>query len=300
MHTTRLLAIMQGLLVTLIWSSSYVFSKYGLGYVGPFTIMGLQYLIAFAVLAPLIAQRGATLRRLPKPIWHRLLLMGVFAYPIGNGAMVWGLQYVPAATGAIMMSLSPLLVLVGGTLWLHEKPSAMQTLGAVVVVGGSLLFFSPGAQAAGEPIGLLAVTAAVFGYMLFSLLGRGIARAGDADTLTLTAVPILIGGVVLLILAMLFEDFPPTTWQGWAVIVWLALVDTALAYILYYRALKTLTALEINVLISLAPLGTAIFGWLLLNEALFFVQIGGMLLILLGVFVVQQSGAHELPESQAT
>ncbi len=300
MYRARLLAILQGLLVTVIWSSSYVFSKYGLGYVGPFTIMGLQYLIAFGVLAPLIAQRKQALRAIPRPTWHRLLLMGVFAYPLGNGAMVWGLQYVPAATGAIMMSLSPLLVLVGGVFWLHEKPSTWQTLGVLVVVGGSLMFFSPGAHAAGEPIGLAAVTAAVFGYMVFSLLGRDIARDGDADTLTLTAVPILVGGLVLLALAVLFEDFPPRTWQGWAVILWLALIDTALAYLLYYRALRTLTALEVNVLISLAPLGTALFGWLLLNEALFFVQIAGMLLVLLGVVVVQHAGGEALRKAHSS
>ena len=75
--------------------------------------------------------------------------------------------------------------------------------------------------------------------------------------------------------------------SGLGIILWLALVNTALAYVLYNRALRVLTALEINMLLNLSPLGTAAFAWALLGEQLSAVQIAGMLIVILGVTLVQ-------------
>ena len=61
-----------------------------------------------------------------------------------------------------------------------------------------------------------------------------------------------------------------------------------LAYVLYNHSLQTLTALEMNVMLNLTPLGTALLAWWLLGEKLGFVQIIGMVIMIVGVVFVQR------------
>ena len=57
---------------------------------------------------------------------------------------------------------------------------------------------------------------------------------------------------------------------------------------LYNHSLQVLTALEMNVMLNLSPLGTAALAWLLLDERLSFIQIVGMFTTIIGVVLVQR------------
>jgi drug/metabolite transporter (DMT)-like permease len=71
-------------------------------------------------------------------------------------------------------------------------------------------------------------------------------------------------------------------------LLWLALANTAVAYTLYNHSLRILTALEMNVMLNLSPLGTALLAWLLLGERVTFIQVVGMVVLIIGVVLVQQ------------
>jgi len=129
------IAILEALLVNIIWASSFIFVKLLLKDLGPLTIGGLRYFIGFLVLLPFMLRRGR-LSILSHSTWQRLLLIGVSAYTIGNGAMFWALKYLPATTVSFMMSIITLLVLFGGILWLKEIPTWLQTIGILVTLGG--------------------------------------------------------------------------------------------------------------------------------------------------------------------
>jgi drug/metabolite transporter (DMT)-like permease len=278
-----------GLLVSLIWASSFVIIKVGLAHTGPLTLAGLRYFSAFLLLLPLLAlNRGLT--RNPAPgQWARLFLMGLFAYPLSNGALFWGLQYVPATTGAFLHSLLPLPTLFLAVLWLREVPSGFQVAGLVVALAGSSLFFSPG-LGAGDPLAIVVVLLGVLAFAVFTVLSRGVLMAGRVATLPLTALPLGFGGGLLLLAALPLEGTPPSL-AGWMAVLWLAVVNTALAYGLYNWSLRTLTALESNVLLSLSPLATALLSSLFLSEGVTALQVIGLLVAMLGVLMVQRRRA---------
>ena len=125
-------------------------------------------------------------------------------------------------------------------------------------------------------------------------MGRGVARKQEVDTLALTAVPLAIGGVILLIIAGLLEGWPVLPLAAWGIILTLAVINTALAYMLYNQALQSLTALEMNMLLNLSPLVTAVFAWLLLRETLNKLQVVGMVVVIVGVVVVQAGRRHSV------
>lgn len=286
--SSRFFAIIESLLVTLIWGSSFIFVKVGLGYLGPLTMAGLRYFSAFVILLPFIVRKSKTLRSIPGRSWVHLFLIGLSGYTIGNGALFWGLRYLPTTTVSFLMSVTPLLILFAGVLWLREVPTRWQVIGVVVSLIGSGLFFSKGLEA-GEPLGVLIVFVGLFNFALFGILGRSAARERQLDTLVLTALPLAMGGGILLLVALPIEGVPKFTLTALGIVLWLAVVNTALAYMLYNHSLRILSALEMNIMLNLAPLVTAFLAWLLLDERLDRLQVGGILTVILGVILVQQA-----------
>jgi len=293
----RIVAIGESFLATTIWASSFVFVKIGLEYMGPLTIAGFRYFLAFLVLLPFLIRKGTISKPISRGIWLRLFAIGISAYTVGNGALFWGLKYLPATTVSFLMSLSPLLILIGGAVWLKEIPTRWQVVGIVVSLLGSVLFFSSGLKS-GEPAGIIIVIVGLIGFMLFGILGREIAKVKQLDTITLTTIPLAIGGGFLLLIAFPLEGMPLLSTKSILIVLWLAIVNTALAYVLYNHSLQTLTALETNVMLNLTPLGTALLAWWLLDERLGFVQIIGMVVMIIGVIFVQRT--HNNQSEKAT
>ena len=124
-------------------------------------------------------------------------------------------------------------------------------------------------------------------FAVFSILGREAARGRLVDTLPLTALPLGFGGGLLLLLAFSLEGVPTLSLAGWPIVLWLAVINTAFAQLLYNRSLQVLTALELNVLLNLIPLETALLASFLLGERVTPFQVMGMVMVILGVAVVQ-------------
>ena len=98
----RKLAIMEALLVTVIWSSSFVIVKIGLETLGPLTIAGLRYSLGALALLPLFLFNRPERKPISGNLWLRLIVIGISSYTIGNGALFWGLKYIPATTGSFL------------------------------------------------------------------------------------------------------------------------------------------------------------------------------------------------------
>jgi len=290
--TLRYAAISEAVLATAIWASSLVLVKIVLPHMGPLTIAALRYSLAFFLLLPfIVARKRKGMLTVSSRLWIRLFVIGISAYAIGNGALFWGLKYLPATTVSLLMSICPFLILLAGTIWLKEVPTRRQLAGVIIALFGSALFFSPGLRP-GESPGIAIVAVGLVGFTAFGILGREIARDKQIDTLSLTAIPLGFGGGVLLLVAFLLEGLPSPTPIAWGLVLWLATVNTAAGYALYNHSLQILTALEMNIILNLAPLGTAVLAWLFLGETLASIQVVGMATVIIGVLLVQRVRAH--------
>lgn len=287
-------ALAAALTVTVLWSSSWVIIRVGLRQdrLPPLTFAGLRYATAAAALWPAVAlnrtARGQLARLSLRRAGH-LALLGLVFYALTQGAQFVAIDSQPVATTSLFLTLTPLLVgLTSGRL-LSERPGRAQAAAAALVPAGAAAYFT--GMLGATPTGLAACTVALAANAGAALMGRNVNRGADISPLVTTTVSMTIGAVVLLAVGVGVEGWPAMSGQSLAIIGWLAIVNTAVAFTLWNFSLRHLTAGESAVVNNAMLPQIGLLGWLFLGEVPGPWQWAGMLLILAGVVI----GQHRLP-----
>jgi probable blue pigment (indigoidine) exporter len=277
------LPLLEALVVAAVWSASPILVQLVLRELSPFQVAGIRYFGAFLALLPFLLLRSRkTLARLSWSAWARLALMGILSYTIGNSLFFWGLGRLPATTGSFLLNAIPIYTVVIGGIWLGEWPNRRQILGAGLTLAGALLFFGF-RVGAGQGPAIAVALVGVLAMSVFGVMSRSFARSGEIDTVALAAVPLFPGGGLLLLLQPV-RAIPSA--EALLVLAWLALVNSALAYILWTHAQKRLKAYEISLVGNLMPMGTALISTLVFNQAVPAWSWVGIGVALIGVFLV--------------
>jgi drug/metabolite transporter (DMT)-like permease len=282
-------ALLQALFVTFLWSTSWVLIKIGLPAIPALPFAGLRYGLAFLCLLPL-ALRGDTraeFRCLSHRDWWRLALLGLLLYTITQGTQFLGLFYLPAITVSLLLSCTPIIVALLGATWLQEPPSAQQWGGMALYLVGVLVYFVPATLPAGEIIGLVIVGIGVCANAFSALYGRSINRDGNLPPLVVTIASMGIGALILLITGIATQGLPQLSWQSWAIVLWLAVVNTAFAFTLWNHTLRTLTAMESSLINNTMLVQIALLAWIFLGDRPTGQQALGLVVASVGILLVQ-------------
>ena len=282
-------AVLQALLVTLLWSTSWVLIKIGLDEIPALTFAGLRYSMAFLCLLPLALLRHNRryLKSMSGNQWLQLALLGILYYAIVQGLIFLALAYLPAASTSLVWSLTSLFVALAGTIWLGEKLSWIGWFGVGLSVAGPLVFFS---QAARIPAGGLGLVIAIFGMLAnvgAAILGRYVNRQENLPPVMITTISMGVGAFVLLLAGTGIEGMPALNWSHLAIIAWLAVVNTAFAFTLWNHTLRTLNAAQSSVINNTMVIQVALLAWLFLGESLDGWEWLGIILAGAGAVLVQ-------------
>jgi drug/metabolite transporter (DMT)-like permease len=285
----RLGSVLLALLVTVLWSTSWVLIRIGLVDIPPLSFAGLRYVLAFLCLLPFVlrGRQLEPLRRASAGTWLRLVLLGVLFYAVTQGAQFLSLFYLPASTASLALSFTTVLVAFLGIVLLRERPTIAQWAGAALYLAGMFVYLYPISLPRGEVIGLIAALAGVLANALSSILGRYVNRSAELSPLAVTVVTMGIGSVLLLAVGVATQGLPRLTLANWAIVVWLAAVNSALAYTLWNRSLRTLSAMESSVINNTMLFQVAVLAWLFLGEQLTLAETVGIVLAVVGTLVVQ-------------
>jgi drug/metabolite transporter (DMT)-like permease len=290
-QSPRLRAILQALFVTFLWSTSWVLIKIGLEDkdIPPVTFAGLRYFLAFLALIPLylLAKQATPIRRLTRRNWASLAILGLLFYTITQGTQFLGLVYLPAINFSLLLNSTAIVVALLGIPLLHERPTRWQWGGALIFVFGAAVFFFPWAIPAGQALGYLIAIVHILATSLSSIMGRGVNRRGKIHPITVTLVSMGIGALFLLGWGLATESAPQLDLTAWAIILWLAVVNTAFTFTLWNHTLRTLSAMESSIINNTMLIQIAILAWIFLGETLTWPQILGMLLAAVGALLVQ-------------
>ncbi|WP_274558489.1 EamA family transporter [Streptomyces spiramyceticus] len=193
----------------------------------------------------------------------------------------------PGGMAAVFGSLAPLWVAGLTMLLLSEKPTVRTLLtGIAAALGVSLVVLR--ATAALDTVGVVAALTSSASMAAGTVLTKRWGRPDGVGPLVMTGWQLTAGGLLIAPVALLVEGAPPAL-DGRAVAgyLYLALVNTAVAYWLWFRGIGRLTATSVTFLGPLSPLTAAVIGWAALGQSLTPVQVIGMV-IALGATLVGQ------------
>ena len=295
--SARMRAAGLALLVTFLWSSSWVLIRWGLDdeALPPLMFAALRYCVAALVLLVWVGSQPASraeLRRIGRSQLRMLLLLGVTFYSVTQGASFVAINHQPAATTSLMLSLTPLLVAFVAAWTISESPTGRQIIGAATVVLGASAFFSGDLGA--TLVGMAAAVVALVANAVSAVMGRSVNRGLSLSPSVITAVSMGIGAVALLVAAVVVEGVPFVSGRAWVIIAWLAVVNTALAFTMWNWSLRWLTALESAAINNTMLIQIALLGWVFLDEGLTAIEIAGILLVTVGILLSQGSAPSRI------
>lgn len=289
LRSPRGAALLQASLVTILWSSSYILIKIGLVELPPLTFASLRYFLAFLALVLVQRVRGTPVlpSRLSSRSWGALAGLGLTLYALVPAAMFMALSLMPVVTVNLVFQAGiPILVALLSGLILAEPTSRLQWGGVLVTVLG-IYFFFPARPQGVEVLGIALAGLTAAGVAVSNLLTRFLMRDRTLPAPQVSIVSMGIGSSLLLLVSLAVESLPRLSWSSILILIWLALINTAFAFTLWNRVLRTLTALEGGVIANAQIVEVAVMAWIVLGERMDGQRILAALLILLGVTLVQ-------------
>lgn len=282
-------AILIALLVTFLWSTSFIIIKLGLKDIPPLTYAGLRYTIAFIVLLPFVlsTKRIEEIKRIEKKEWLKLILLGLLFYTFTQGTQFIGLSLLPAVAVSLILNFTPLLVALSGIYFLSEKPSFRQWNGMVLFIVGILFYFLPVDLSSSSFLGIVVMLLGVIFNACSSILGRAINRDNKFSAVIITTISMGFGSIILLLSGLFIQGLPQLSIVNLGYLLWLAIINTALAFTLWNMSLQKLTAMESSIINGTMLIQIAVLAWIFLGESITMKEIFGMVIAAAGALLVQ-------------
>jgi drug/metabolite transporter (DMT)-like permease len=277
-----------GLLAALsaIWGGSYLLIKYALDGFSAAAIVSARCLLASAVLAAFGAA-GPALRDIRARPWWALLL-GLAAVAAPFLLITFGEHVVPSGLTAVLISPASLFVaLLAPLIDASETIDRRQGLGMLMGLGGVALVV--GVESIGtvaQFLGALAMVGAAFFYGVTTFIVKG--RYGHLAAMQTSWISVTVAGVATLPVALATTPGHAPTAGSAAALLVLAVVGTALGFIIYYQLINGFGAGRASLVSYVAP-GVALFyGAIFRGEAITVAAVLGLGLILAGVAIASR------------
>jgi drug/metabolite transporter (DMT)-like permease len=276
------------LTLSLLWGASFLISEVALEEVRPFTLVLGR--VGFAAIV-LLAAVYASGHHMPRgwAVWRPFLAMGALNNLIPFSLIIWGQTEITGGLASILNATTPLFtVLLAHFLTRDERITPCRLAGLAFGLAGVVAMVGPAALH-GLGVHLLAqiaVLGAALSYALAGIYGR---RFRDQPPLVLAAAQVSASTLMMLPIALLVDG----PWTGplpgvstWAAILGIAILGTALAYILYFRILAVAGATNLLLVTFLIPVSAVLLGAAILGERLDPEHFLGMTLVGLGLAAI--------------
>ena len=189
--------------------------------------------------------------------------------------------YLDAGTASMLGKLTTLWAMRVGLIWLHEKLTFRQTLGALVAIGGVFVIsFQPGDYLR---LGAHMIVASTFKYALHAALVKR--YGGGMDFLTFFFFRLLFTTAVLFAIALFSNSLVQPTPVAWAILGLAGTVDVTISRGLYYAALRRLPITIFAIILTLSPVIAVGWSYLLFGDFPAPQQLLGGLTVLAGVLL---------------
>lgn len=276
-------------LLSLIWGGSFLYVGIAVRELPPLTVVTTRVGLAALALG-VVMVLGA--RAWPRGrIWRDFALLAVINNVVPFLLIAWAQTRIPSGLASILNATTPLFGVVVAGLVLADEPFSLRRLiGVGIGVAGVAWVIGPDALTGlgADPTAQGACLAAALLYACSGVYARRLKGYG-ADRIAVAAAPLGIAALLLAPVMVAIDApwrLPAPSGAAIAALLALALVSTALAYLLYYRLLDRVGATNILLVTLLVPVTAILMGALVLGERLEGQDAVGMALIALGLSVI--------------
>ncbi len=274
------------ILITLIWGSTWLAIRLGLGSVPPLYGVALRFSVALVLLACILAIRriGIPLDRDAAIVY---VTIGLFSFSIPYALVYWSELYIASGLTAVLFAVFPFVVAVMSRYFLpDERLNAYKMTGILFAFLGILFIFW-------SDVRLGEASSLAMGAVLLSTLMQGatlmvIKRKGKhIDPMAMNAGGIIAGIPVMYGLALILEDFRDVRLDapGIGSILYLGSLGTVVTFTVYYWLVKRVEAVYLSLISTVIPVIALILGALMLGEKLPPAVFGGSALVIVGLLL---------------
>lgn len=279
----------------IVWGAGFTFIKFGLRDLGPVTEMAVRAVIAFLALLIISLVLKKDIKGHAK-YWFPYLIFAVLGIVALWLADAFGLEYISAGLGSVMVAVAPLVTfIITGFILREERVTVINVSGLLVGVLGLVLVVGIDQIISGGTV-VLGVLLVAGGFVVFAINGVLAPRlVKEADPLISTTYFIGFGCVILLVIAFIREA-PLTvhiTQQAIISELGLSLISTASGFVGFYYLLDKAGALFTSTVFYLMPVFGMLSGIIFLGERIDAIQALGIGVVLLGIYMINREKFRE-------
>ena len=257
-------------LLAALWGASFLFMRLGAGEFGPAALAAVRCGVAAALLIGLLSARGEL-----APLWRHW--RGVGGIGLTNSALpfvCFGIAAlaIEAGLAAIFNAATPLWTALIAALWWRERLAPTRWLGLAIGLGGVVWLawdragFKPGEHGVSATV---AIVACLIGTVLYGFSSNFTRRRlAQVPPMALAAGTQLAAALALAGPAWALRPAQNPGITAWLATLALAVLCTALAYVLYFRLIRNIGATNSSAVTFLIPAFAVGWGWLFLGETL--------------------------------
>jgi drug/metabolite transporter (DMT)-like permease len=275
--------------LALIWGGAFFFIGVAVRHVPPLTYVLLRLSIGAAGLWTYLAVRGERIS-LPRQVWGSILLLALLNNALPFALFGWSQTHIASGLASILNATTPIWgVLVAHFLTQDERMTPRKVAGVLLGFGGVAVMIGPSllSSLGTSALAQLACVTASLSYALAAVWARRFRRLGISP-FSVTTGQLTAGALVMLPVAMIDRPWthamPPLS--AWAAIAALALLCTALGYVLYFRLIDHAGATNALLVTLLVPPVAILLGALFLSETLAPQDFAGLALIAVGLAAI--------------
>lgn len=283
------------ILAMIFWSVSFIWFKMANEVYQPITIVFTRLVISVTLLSIYLffTKNFVKIKKEDRKLFILLAVFEPFFYFLGES---FGLTYVSATVGSVLISTIPVIATLGAWIIFKERLKLINYAGIILSFLGVLVFIiNKDGSLSFNVRGLMLMILAVFSAVGYNLtLSR---LVGSYGPVYIVNVQNVIGAILFMPLFLVFDlnhlGSTPFNLKHFMPIVELALFASCGAFILFAYSVKNMGITKANIFSNCIPVFTALFSFILLNEKLTFQNLTGMAIVIAGLFMSQMNGHHE-------
>ena len=252
-----------------IWGSTYLGIRFAIETMPPFTMAGVRFVAAGAILYAWSRARGAV--PATRPQWRTAVVVGACLLLGGNGGVTWAEQFVPSGVAALIVASTPMWMVLLDAVRLRAWPRPAVIAGLALGLVGIWLLVGPSDLGSDpvDPVGALAVGAAAFFWAVGSIYQRGAPKA--EATLLNVGMQMLAGGALLLLAGVVLGErlvLADVSAKSAGALAYLVFFGAIVGYSAYVWLLKVSTPAKASTYAYVNPIVAVLLGWALADEPL--------------------------------